>query len=371
MWQARTPGTVRREPFGWLAAAQDKLGHRPRREARQYCTVSRLRSTRTVLGWFLSSLTFLTLPTPASADDMRPGYLEVRELPANRYAINWKAPAKVGKVVPTFPADCTATSEPVRRFESAALLARWDIACTRSLAGRRVTLAGLESTPGDALLRYQSLSGEVQAARLTPASPAATIAAKPARTQVARTYFVTGVEHILMGYDHLLFVLSLVLLLNGAWRVAATVTAFTIAHSLTLVATTLGLISLPRAPVEAAIALSIVFLAVEIVKRDPERPRLSERIPWLIAFLFGLLHGFGFAGALAEIGLPTGEVPTALLTFNLGVEAGQLMIVGAAMAVLAALRSAKAEWLRPAQTVSAYAIGSVAAMWLIERVLGA
>lgn len=306
----------------------------------------------------------------ARADDMRPGYLEIRETAPLTYAVNWKAPAKVGKVIPSFPADCKALREPQRAFDAGALLTRWDIACRRSLAGREVRLAGLERTPGDALLRFQSLSGELQAARLTPTQPTTTIAVKPARSQVARTYFVTGVEHILMGYDHLLFVLCLVLLLNGAWRVVATVTAFTVAHSLTLIATTLELISVPRAPVEAVIALSIVFLAVEIVKRDPKQPRLSERIPWVIAFLFGLLHGFGFAGALAEIGLPQRDVPTALLTFNLGVEAGQLVIVTATMAVLAILRRINAEWLSPAQTMMSYAIGSIAAMWLIERIAG-
>lgn len=316
-------------------------------------------------------LLFALLPAAARADDMRPGYLEVRETLPLRYAINWKAPAKVGKVVPSFPADCKTTSELQRSFEDADLLTRWSIACARSLAGRKVRLSGLESTVGEALLRYQPLQGAIQAARLTPVSPSTIIATKPERSHVARTYFLTGVEHILTGYDHLLFVLSLVLLLNGAWRIAATVTAFTIAHSLTLVATTLKLVSLPRAPVEAVIALSIIFLAVEIIKRDPDRPRLSERIPWVVAFLFGLLHGFGFAGALAEIGLPEGEVPTALLTFNLGVEAGQLIIVTAALAVLFILHRFAYSLLRPAQMLAAYAIGITASAWLIERIISA
>lgn len=307
----------------------------------------------------------------ARADDMRPGYLEVREVAPLRYAINWKAPAKIGKIVPQFPEDCTATGPALRSFEEATLLSRWEIVCRQSLAGRQVILTGFDTTPGDALLRFQSLGGEVQAARLTPANSAATFAVRADRDQVARTYFVTGVEHILTGYDHLLFVLSLVLLLSGAWRVAGTITAFTVAHSITLVATTLGWISVPRAPVEALIALSIVFLAVEIVKRNPDTPRLSERIPWVIAFLFGLLHGFGFAGALAEIGLPRGEVPMALLTFNLGVEVGQLAIVATALVVLAAIRKINKAALRPAQTIAAYGIGSIAAMWLIERVSGA
>ena len=328
--------------------------------------------------WWLVQIAVLLsiLPAAARADDLRPGYLEIREVAsapaaAHHYAVTWKAPIKPGlaaRVVPAFPADCTAVTTPERSIDAAALLARWEIKCAKPLTGRGVRLDGMESTASDALLRYQSHSGATQAARLTPANPQATIAAKPGRMQVAQTYFVTGVEHILMGYDHLLFVLSLVLLLNGAWRVAATVTAFTVAHSVTLVATTLGLISVPRAPVEAVIALSIVFLAVEIVKRDPENPRLSERAPWLVAFLFGLLHGFGFAGALAEIGLPQGEVPTALLTFNLGVEAGQLIIVSVAMGALALLRRVNLAWVKPTQTVTAYAIGCVAAMWLIERI---
>jgi hydrogenase/urease accessory protein HupE len=314
---------------------------------------------------------------PVWADDLRPAYLEIQEVTAqlpsdHRYAITWKAPVKPGlatRVFPAFPADCIIDAPPQHSLDSAALLAHWNIICGKSLAGRKVGLDGIERTAGDALLRFQSLAGDTQTSRITPQKPTATIADKPERWQVARAYFVIGVEHILTGYDHLLFVLCLVMLLNGVWRVAATVTAFTVAHSLTLVATTLELISLPRAPVEAVIALSIVFLAVEIVKRDPAKPRLAERIPWLVAFLFGLLHGFGFAGALAEIGLPKGEVTTALLTFNLGVEAGQLFVVLTAMLAFWMLRKLKAQAVRPAQTVAAYAIGSVAAMWLVERVL--
>lgn len=315
-------------------------------------------------------LMLFQLPAAARADDMRPGYLEVRETRPYQYDVNWKAPAKVGKTAPLFPVDCKATGKTERSFEQAAMLSRWSIACTRSLSGRYVVIAGLEGTSGDALLRYQSLSGNVQIERLTPDNPSAFIATAPGRAEVARTYFVIGVEHILNGYDHLLFVLSLVLLLRGSWRVAATVTAFTIAHSITLVATTLEIISVPRAPVEAVIALSILFLAVEIVKRDPDNPRLSERFPWVVAFAFGLLHGFGFAGALAEIGLPQGEVPTALLMFNLGVEAGQLLIVGAALITLATVRTINVAALKPVQTISAYGIGSVAVLWLIERVAG-
>ena len=328
-----------------------------------------------IVRFFLLLLLATGFTSVALADDLQPGYLEIREREAvtHQYSITWKAPIRPGfaaRVVPIFPRDCAAT-EPVRSGDAAALLARWDIDCGATLAGRFVRLSGMENTPADALLRYQSANGITQAARLTPANPIAVILQKADRWQVARTYFVTGVEHILMGYDHLLFVLCLVLLLNGAWRVAATVTAFTIAHSLTLVATTLELISVPGPPVEAAIALSIVFLAVEIVKRKPGELRLSERFPWVVAFLFGLFHGFGFAGALAEIGLPQGEVPMALLTFNLGVEAGQLVIVAVAMLVLWALRRVHALYAARVQMISAYAIGSIAFMWLLQRVLPA
>ncbi len=310
-------------------------------------------------------------PAIVRADDMRPGYLEVREVAAQRYLVVWKVPSGIGQIGVIFPSDCSALTDVRRSFEDAALLSRWEIMCARPLAGRGVRLAGLEKTSGDALLRYQPLAGPVQTARFTAATPSVTIAATPHRWQVARTYFAIGVEHILAGYDHLLFVLSLVLLLSGSWRVVATVTAFTVAHSLTLIATTLNLVALPRAPVEAAIALSIVFMAVEIVKRDRDHPRLSERLPWVIAFLFGLLHGFGFAGALAEIGLPEGEVPAALLTFNLGVEAGQLIIVAVALTTLFIVRRFAYPALQPAQTVGAYAIGTTASFWLIERIIAA
>ena len=165
------------------------------------------------------------------------------------------------------------------------------------------------------------------------------------------------------------FVVALVLLLSGFWTIAKAVTAFTVAHSITLVGTTLGLLGLPQRPVEAIIALSIVFLAVEIVKKREGVPRLSERVPWVVAFLFGLLHGFGFAGALKEIGLPESDVPTALLTFNLGVEAGQLIIVAATIAIVAALRHLRPQAERPAILAATYGIGAVASLWLLERVL--
>jgi hydrogenase/urease accessory protein HupE len=254
------------------------------------------------------------------------------------------------------------------RLSVGALVATGRAACSRTLDGSSVGLAGLEPGFTDTLLRIAPLGRPVQTERLLPGRATATVAAVPDALQVARTYFVIGVDHIVGGFDHLLFVVALMLLLQRGWPVVAAATAFTIAHSLTLAGTTLGLFGLPQAPVEAIIALSIIFLAVEIVKAKAGQPRLSERLPWLVAFLFGLLHGFGFAGALREIGLPVTDLPMALLTFNLGVEAGQMLIIAVTLAVIAGLRRLTPTALRPGVLASAYAIGGIASFWFIERI---
>jgi hydrogenase/urease accessory protein HupE len=227
----------------------------------------------------------------------------------------------------------------------------------------------MESGFTDALLRIAPLDGPIQVERLTPDRTTAVVATVPTNWQVAGTYLALGVEHILAGYDHLLLVVALVLLLQRIRLVIKAVTAFTVAHSITLAGVTLGLFGLPQAPVEALIALSILFLAVEIVKQVPGEPRASERTSWIVALLFGLLHGFGFAGALREIGLPEADLAVALLTFNLGVELGQLAIVAAVLALIALVRRARPRMLRPAVVVSSYAIGTLSAFWFIERLI--
>jgi hydrogenase/urease accessory protein HupE len=316
-------------------------------------------------------LCLIGIASPASADELRPGYLELTQRSTNEWRMVWKAPIKGGlasNAIPTLPKFCNVTLTN-RALLNGAVVAVSDVKCAGRLTGQKVGLTGLDATFTDALVRIAPLGRRVQAARLTPDAPMAEIASKPETAQVGKTYFVLGVEHILTGFDHLLFVLSLVLLLTGGWQIAKAVTAFTVAHSITLIATALHLLSVPRQPVEVCIALSIIFLAVEIVKSHPSTPRLSERIPWVIAFAFGLLHGFGFAGALAEIGLPDGEIPIALLAFNLGVEAGQLLIVGTGLILLAVIRRVAVARLYAARGAMAYAIGSVAAFWLIERAL--
>ncbi|MEN9683866.1 MAG: hypothetical protein RLZZ427_1617 [Pseudomonadota bacterium] len=313
----------------------------------------------------------LCLAGPVHADELRPGYLQLTQHDARHWQVLWKAPILGGlatRARPALPAFCTLQPAETR-LDSGSVISSAQAICTHPLDGQQVGIAGMEAAFTDALLRIAPLNRPVQAARLTPDHPTMTVAAIPGRWEVARTYLALGVEHILTGYDHLLFVISLVLLLARPWVVIRAATAFTVAHSLTLAGTTLGLIGLAQAPVEALIALSIVFLAVEIVKQQDGAPRLSERIPWVVAFLFGLLHGFGFAGALREIGLPETDVPMALLTFNIGVEAGQLIIIAGCLGVIAGLRRIAPQLLRPATLIATYAIGIIASFWFIERIV--
>ncbi len=231
----------------------------------------------------------------------------------------------------------------------------------------------------DVLVRVENLDGTTQVTRVTPSSPLFVVAAAPSALEVCRTYLVLGVEHILFGVDHLLFVLALLILVKGWRRLVGTITAFTVAHSITLAAATLGFVHVPSKPVEATIALSIVFVACEIVHRRSGRSGLTEAWPWIIAFSFGLLHGLGFASALREVGLPQNAVPLALLFFNVGVELGQLLFISFVMAVVAvavyAVRKLSQSKVTPqsafawSENVSAYAIGAVAAFWLIQRTL--
>ena len=322
--------------------------------------------------WLLALFLAFLFAAPAAADELRPGYLELTQQDAQHWKVVWKAPVLGGLATharPLVPPQCRQ-SVPVARLEGAALVADSVLTCSKGLSGSEVGLAGMDAAFTDALVRIAPLDRPAQAARLTPGHATVMVASVADRWDVARSYFVLGIEHILTGYDHLLFVVSLVLLLGGLGVVVRAATAFTVAHSLTLVGTTLGVIGLAQAPVEALIALSIVFLAVEVVKQDPAKPRLSERIPWVVAFGFGLIHGFGFAGALREIGLPEADVPTALLAFNLGVETGQLLIVALSLAVLFGVRRLAPLALRPVKLAASYAIGITASFWFIQRLVG-
>ncbi len=210
----------------------------------------------------------------------------------------------------------------------------------------------------------------MQIVRLTPESPEFVASGAETRWEVSQTYLKLGIEHILSGLDHLLFVLALMLLISDRWTLMKTITAFTVAHSITLASSALGYWSLPQAPVEATIALSIAFVASELAKAQSGAPRTSEMYPWLVAFAFGLLHGFGFAGALNEIGLPQQDIPLALLSFNVGVEAGQLLFVAALLVAFRAVKALVLVPVRPARVAAAYMIGVMSTCWLLTRLEG-
>lgn len=322
---------------------------------------------------FALFVALVVLPAqPARADELRPGYLEITQRDAQHWSVIWKAPVLGGlatRAHPAFPEFCKFKPEAAQLL-GAAVVERGTLTCARPLDGAQVGLEGIDNAFTDALLRVAPLGRPVQAERLTPGHGMVAVASVPNRWQVAQTYLVLGIEHILTGYDHLLFVVALVLLLMRWMAVVKAATAFTVAHSITLAGTTLGFLGVAQAPVEALIALSIVFLVVEVVKQHPGAPRLSERIPWVVAFMFGLLHGFGFAGALREIGLPEGDVPMALFTFNVGVELGQLVIVGVCLAAIALVRKIAPLALRPAVVACSYLIGTIASFWFIERMIG-
>ncbi len=320
----------------------------------------------------LALATLLVMALPASAHELRPAYLDLREVASGRYEMLWKRPALGDRTLGLsvrWPDSCHNAVPGRAQSVPGATIERGLIDCgVAGLIGGRIVIDGLAGTLTDTLVRIEFGDGSVQTDLVKPSVPHVDVAGPRLALAVAADYFGLGVEHILLGVDHLLFVLGLTLIVRGTALLIKTITAFTVAHSLTLAAATLGLVHVPQAPVEAVIALSILFLASELARRHRGETGLTAQAPWLVAFTFGLLHGFGFAGALAEVGLPEADIPLALLTFNLGVETGQLAFVAAVLMTARALRRAIAEapsWLAPAP---AYAIGSLAAFWLIARV---
>ncbi len=317
----------------------------------------------------------LALFQSADAHEARPAYMQVTEIAPQRYEILWRTPVLSGMRLPVvlrFPESTRNVSGPVTHELSDSLIERRIIETTGSLTGTRIDIVGLQATITDVLVRVQMLDGSYSTTLVRPSKPWIEIATSRSSLEVATAYLMHGIEHILFGYDHLLFVLALILIVRRGRVLLITVTAFTVAHSITLSLATLGVVHVPGPPVEATIALSILLLACEIIRSDRGQPSLTAQWPWLVAFSFGLLHGFGFASALTEIGLPQGDIPLALFAFNVGVEAGQLIFIAA---VLVALRCAR--WIklpvfieRHARPVATYAIGIMAAYWFIERFAG-
>ncbi len=320
---------------------------------------------------FLALLVFAA--APAAAHEMRPGYLEIGEIAPAAYSVLWKVPMRGDarlRLDVRLPGDCVEVMPPANRNTGDALISRWSVRCDTGLAGRNIAIAGLENTLTDVLVRVQHSNGAVQTTRVTPSEPVVAVTASPGGLEMAATYIWLGIEHILLGIDHLLFVFALLLIVSGLRRLVWTITAFTIAHSITLAGATLGFVQVPQQPVEAIIALSILFLATEIVHSRRGRPGYVERWPWVVAFIFGLLHGFGFAGALAEVGLPEHAIPFALVFFNIGVELGQLAFVAAVLGSGWLIHRIRTFPQRSAELITSYIIGSIAAYWTIDRVAG-
>ena len=320
----------------------------------------------------LFSLILLLITTiPGMAHEVRPGYLEITETTPERYQVLWKIPMKgdaVLRMTPVFPETCKEQTPPSSRKVAAAMVKQWSIICAGGLKDVDIAIEGLQNTLTDVLARVTHAGGATQTVRLAPDNIRFTVSGIPSTLEVITTYLSLGIEHILLGIDHLLFVFALLLIVQGWRRLVGTITAFTVAHSITLAAATLGYVNVPQAPVVAVIALSILFLATEIIHMQQGKIGLAQRYPWLVAFIFGLLHGFGFAGALSEIGLPQSDIPLALLFFNIGVEVGQLIFVATVLLIGMILRRLISQPMRWGETVITYMIGGIAAFWTIERV---
>jgi hydrogenase/urease accessory protein HupE len=310
----------------------------------------------------------------AFAHELQPSSLEVRQLTPERYEVIWRAPIYYKKPHPAklqLPEHWQTVGEPtIKQLSDSALHRRVVSVPNGTIDGGMIRFIGLETTITDVFARFIWLDGSQTTAMARPSQPWLEIVAQRSAWQVAWDYTVLGVDHILSGFDHLTFVLALLLIVSGGRRLLITITSFTLAHSITLGAATLGVMWVPGPPVEATIALSILFLASELVKVNRGQASLTALYPWIVAFVFGLLHGFGFAGALSDVGLPQNEVPLALLMFNVGVELGQLLFIFAILVLVVALRKVRTEWPAWVRQVPSYGIGGIAAFWLIERVAG-
>jgi hydrogenase/urease accessory protein HupE len=319
----------------------------------------------------LSCVLFLTLfISPSYAHEVRPSYLELIQQSEDTYAVLWKVPAKGNSLrlslTVRFADNVKNVTEAIEYFSNGSYIKRWKIRHDQALINTTINIEGLQSTFTEVLVRIEQLDGSVQVSRLMPDNPSVLVEASPTAAQVAYTYTRLGIKHILMGVDHLLFLVCLLLIARTPKRILITITGFTIAHSTTLVISALGIVNLNVAAVEAIIALSIVFLATEIAKG--KQNTLSWNYPVSVSASFGLLHGFGFAAVLNEIGLPQTELATGLLFFNIGVEIGQLFFVLVILLLVKTLM-----WVNLAfrctilQKPIAYCVGTLSSYWLLER----
>jgi len=309
-------------------------------------------------------------PAPVDAHESRPAYLELSQTGADTFDVLWKVPARgdrrLGLYV-RFPENCEVVAEPRGMFTGGAWVERWSVRHPDALVGETIHIDGLRSSLTEAHVRIARRDGRTQIARLMPSRPSFTVEASPTRRQIAFTYVKVGIKHILGGIDHLLFVLGLLFLVRNRWMLIKTITSFTIAHSITLAVATLGRARAPSELLNVLIAMSILFLGPEIVRLYRGESTMTIRHPWVVAFAFGLLHGFGFASGLTALGLPQAEIPLALLLFNVGVEIGQLAFVVILFGVYASLRQLEFRWSPRLELVPGYLIGSLGAYWMSGR----
>jgi hydrogenase/urease accessory protein HupE len=308
---------------------------------------------------------------PSFAHEVRPGFLEIRGGQGGRYEVVWKAPMRGDLLLPirpAFPPECSDLVPPAQQQLPGALLERRSLACGEAgLAGKEIRIEGLAATLTDVLVRVLHDDGRTQTKLVQPHAPSVLVGGTQSWLQLTETYTRLGIEHILLGIDHLLFVLGLLLVVADRWMLLKTVTSFTVAHSITLAVATLGYASAPLPPLNVAIALSILFLGPEIVRTWRGQSSLTIRHPWVVAFAFGLLHGFGFASGLSTLGLPRAEIPLALLLFNVGVELGQIGFVLLVLALERSFRILQVRWPQWAELAPGYAVGSLGAYWTVQR----
>jgi hydrogenase/urease accessory protein HupE len=308
----------------------------------------------------------------AVAHEVRPGFLELVETGAGSYSFLWKKPTGGEveiQIAPVVPKECRLVIPGRQQLSTGAVIVRGTLECPDGIAGKTIAIAGLESTITDVLVRVQHADGRLESHLLRPTGASVTLGAATTLVQRSFDYVRLGIQHILLGVDHLLFVLGLMLIVSNRWMLVKTITAFTVAHSITLAIATLGYASAPLLPLNAAIALSILFLGPEIVRKWRGETSFTIRHPWVVAFAFGLLHGFGFASGLTAMGLPKAEIPLALLLFNVGVEIGQLAFVLLVILLERAFRVLEVGWPVVVARLPGYAIGTLGAYWTIQRTL--
>ncbi len=341
-------------------------------ESRILYHVSRISNLASRIVFFASLLLFSLLSAPSFAHEARPAYLEIKETAPGKFNVLWRTPVLAGMRLPlalNFPDDIRNVEAPTVQELADSLVERRSIdAGPNGLAGKRIEFSGLQLTITDVLVRVEMLDGRNWTAIARPSQPWVEVAASQSWWEVMGAYVVEGIRHILFGADHMLFVLGLLLIVKDRWMLLKTVTSFTLAHSITLAIATLGYAEAPVLPLNAAIALSILFLGPEIVRSWRDESSFTISHPWVVAFAFGLLHGFGFASALTGAGLPRSELPLALVSFNVGVELGQLGFIGLVLALEHSFRILEVRWPRWAQMLPGYAVGSLGAFWTIQRV---